>query len=180
MPCQVPCSFFNGDKEHGSSPSLSKALPSLLSLFSSMMCTPHLLCSHSHPHSVPLSSCIVLLYAPSNSPTSLDWFWPYPSCTLGPLVCLQAVTLAKYTSSCCPLSLPLTSQASPNPLSGYLRSCPFPLPFEAHSPLLLSDLLPLRGFCSHQHPVSGRLLASRQRMVSNQSYWEKLLFLSRD
>lgn len=99
--------LYNGDKEHGSSPDLSKALPSPLSQFSSMMCTPHLLCSHSHPHSVPFSSCIMLLYAPSNSPTSLDWFWPYPSCTLGPLVCFQAVTLAKYTSSCCPLSLPL-------------------------------------------------------------------------
>lgn len=54
-----------GDKEQRSSPNPSKALPSPLSQFSSMMCAPYLLCSHSHPHSGPSSSCIMLLYAPS-------------------------------------------------------------------------------------------------------------------
>lgn len=121
--CALSSSLFLNkcDKEHGSSPNPSKALPSPLSQFSSMMCTPHLLCSYSHPHSGPSSSWIMLLCAPPNSPMSLDWFWPLSSCTLDPFVPLQAVTLAKYSSPCCPSpSLPApTPQATPNSLSGF-------------------------------------------------------------
>lgn len=95
----------NGDQEQGSSPNPSKALPSTFLTISLNDVHPssplqlldiHILILD---HSL-LASCFSKLH--QTLPCHC-----IPSCTLDPLVCLQAVALAKYSSPCCPLSLPL-------------------------------------------------------------------------